>query len=84
MLRNAHDAGFDVPIIGGNANELYAQLAQYKGFLPAELYFPSPRSIAEGGTLAGPIKDAQSVYFKAFKAAACGPIYHRRWRGTRR
>lgn len=73
VLRNAHDAGFDVPIIGGNANELYAQLQQYKGFLPTELYFPSPRSIAEGGTLPGPIHDAQTTYFKAFKAANLRP-----------
>ena len=73
VLRNAHDAGFDVPIIGGNANELYAQMAQYKAFLPTELYFPSPRSIAEGGTLPGPIHDAQADYFKAFKAANVRP-----------
>jgi branched-chain amino acid transport system substrate-binding protein len=73
VLRNAHDAGLDIPTIGGNANELYAQMLQYKSFLPTELYFPSPRSIAEGGTFPGPIKDAQSIYFKAFKTAGLKP-----------
>ena len=73
LLRNAHDAGFDLPIMGGNANEVYAQLAQYKAFLPKELYFPSPRSIAEGGALPGPIHDAQATYFAAFRAANTRP-----------
>jgi len=73
VLRNAHDAGLDVPTIGGNANELYSQMAQYKSFLPTDLYFPSPRSIAEGGTFPGPIQDAQNIYFKAFKAANLKP-----------
>ncbi len=73
LLRNAQDAGFAIPIMGGNANELYSQLQQYKGFLPNDLYFPSPRSIVEGAALAGPIRDAQSVYFKAFKAANIRP-----------
>jgi branched-chain amino acid transport system substrate-binding protein len=73
LLRNAHDAGLDVPIMGGNANENYAQLRQYKDFLPAQLYFPSPRAIAEGGTLPGPIHDAQAIYFKAYKAAGARP-----------
>jgi branched-chain amino acid transport system substrate-binding protein len=73
LLRNAHDAGLSIPIMGGNANENYAQLRQYKGFIPAELYFPSPRAIAEGGALPGPIHDAQTVYFAAFKKAGVRP-----------
>ena len=73
LLRNAHDADLNIPIMGGNANELYAQLAQYKDFLPKELYFPSPRSIAEGGTLPGPIHDAQTIYFNAFRTAGVKP-----------
>jgi branched-chain amino acid transport system substrate-binding protein len=73
LLRSAKDAGFDVPIMGGNANENYAQLKQYKDIVPAQLYFPSPRAIAEGGTLPGPIHDAQTVYFKAFKDAGARP-----------
>jgi branched-chain amino acid transport system substrate-binding protein len=68
LLHGAHDAALDVPVMGGNANELYSQLAQYKDFLPKELYFPSPRSIAEGGTRPGPIRDAQTPYFAAFHA----------------
>jgi branched-chain amino acid transport system substrate-binding protein len=73
LLRNAHDAGLDIPIMGGNANENYAQLRQYKDFLPSQLYFPSPRAIAEGGALPGPIRDAQAVYFKAYHAAGARP-----------
>jgi branched-chain amino acid transport system substrate-binding protein len=73
LLRNAHDSGLDIPIMGGNANENYAQLRQYKEFLPSQLYFPSPRAIAEGGALPGPIRDAQAIYFKAYKDAGARP-----------
>jgi branched-chain amino acid transport system substrate-binding protein len=73
LLRNAHDAGLTIPIMGGNANENYAQLRQYKDFLPEQLYFPSPRAIAEGGALPGPIHDAQAVYFAAYRKAGARP-----------
>ena len=33
VLRNAHDAGLDIPTIGGNANELYAQNGAVQEFL---------------------------------------------------
>jgi branched-chain amino acid transport system substrate-binding protein len=73
LLRSAHDNALDMPIMGGNANENYAQLKQYKDFIPAQLYFPSPRAIAEGGALPGPIHDAQAVYFKAYHDAGARP-----------
>jgi branched-chain amino acid transport system substrate-binding protein len=73
LLRSAHDAALDVPVMGGNANEIYAQLKQYKDFLPAQLFFPSPRSIAEGGTPRGAIRNAQETYFKAYRDANARP-----------
>lgn len=73
LLRAARDAGLEIPTVGGNANELYTLLQQYKQFIPKELYFPSPRAIAEGGALPGPIRDKQIPYFAAFKAANIRP-----------
>ncbi len=64
-LRGFHDAGYDGPLGGGNGNMIYAQLEQYAGFMPKQLYFPGQRALAEG-TAAGPVHDAQSVYLKAF------------------
>jgi branched-chain amino acid transport system substrate-binding protein len=72
-MRSAADVGVNVPFVGGNGNMINAQLAQYASFLPHEMYFPGTPSIAEGAVRAGPIKDAQTVYFNAFKAAGVKP-----------
>lgn len=69
VLRGFNDAAFELPIIGGNGNMILSQLAQYTGFVPRELYLPGPRSIAETGVGKGPIRDAQTPYFAALKAA---------------
>jgi branched-chain amino acid transport system substrate-binding protein len=37
------------------------------------MYFPGTPSIAENAVRNGPIKDAQSIYFKAFKDAGVKP-----------
>lgn len=73
MMRGASDAGIDVPIAGGHGNAVYGQLAQYKSFLPASVYFPGVLSLAEGSVGKGPIKDAQAIYFNAFKQLGIVP-----------
>ena len=72
-LRGAANVGINVPIVGGNGNMIIAQLTQYAAFLPHEMYFPGTPSIAEGAVRNGPIKDAQTVYFKAFQEAGIKP-----------
>jgi branched-chain amino acid transport system substrate-binding protein len=74
LLRGLHDVGYDGPVGGGNGNMIFAQLAQYAGFLPKELYFPGRRAVAEG-TLPGPVHDAQTVYFDAFKSIGIRPDF---------
>ena len=74
LLRGLHDVGYDGPVGGGNGNMIFSQLAQYATFLPAELYFPGRRAIAEG-TPAGPIHDAQEVYFDAFRRIGVRPDF---------
>jgi branched-chain amino acid transport system substrate-binding protein len=73
MMRSASDVGLTAPIIGGNGNALISQLNQYEKYLPKDLYFPGPPAIAEGSIGAGPIRDAQSVFFAALKAANVKP-----------
>ncbi len=68
LLHGLHDGGVDLPISGSTGNMSFAQMAQYKSFLPTQLYFAGIRSISDKGTLPGPVKDAQDVYFKAFKS----------------
>jgi hypothetical protein len=67
VLRAAHDIGFELPTIGGNGNMIPKQLAQYKGFLPRDLYFPGFRATSETGTAPGPVRDKQRVYFDGMR-----------------
>jgi hypothetical protein len=52
---------------------IYAQLAQYVGFAPKELYFDGFRSLTDGAVGPPPIRDAQQPFFVAFKAAGVRP-----------
>jgi branched-chain amino acid transport system substrate-binding protein len=51
------------------------QLAGYKAFMPKELIFSAVLPLAPGSVSAGPVKDAQNVYFKAFKGANVIPNF---------
>ena len=75
LLRSAQDAGLDIPLAGGPGNMSYPQMAQYANFLPKVLLFPAASSVAEGGVGPGPIRDAQTVYFNAFKKYAGKPDF---------
>lgn len=68
VLRAIHDVGITVPVTGGNGNMIPKQLAQYRGFMPAELYFPGMRGLSPDGTARGPVRDKQSVYFRGMAA----------------
>jgi branched-chain amino acid transport system substrate-binding protein len=74
-LRGFHDGGYEGPVGGGNGNMIYAQLEQYRDFMPKQLYFPGQRALAEG-TPAGPVHDAQTVYLNSF--ASIG-VQHPDW-----
>jgi branched-chain amino acid transport system substrate-binding protein len=73
LLRGITDAGIDIPVLGGNGNLTYPQLAQYKAFTPKQMYFPSPRFFAREQVGAGPIRDAQNLFFKSFAAIGVKP-----------
>ena len=75
VLRGIHDVGYDGPVTAGNGNMAFAQLSQYTAFLPKELYFPGRRALSETGTLPGPVRDAQAVYFKAFASIGVKPDF---------
>jgi branched-chain amino acid transport system substrate-binding protein len=41
IFRGLKQAGLDIPVGTTNGNQIFSQMAQYAGFLPRELYFPS-------------------------------------------
>jgi branched-chain amino acid transport system substrate-binding protein len=75
VLHGLRDAGLDVPVTAVPSNQNFAQMAQYASFLPRLLYFPSHRAVAQTGTGKGPIRDAQMVYFNAFKRIGVRPDF---------
>jgi branched-chain amino acid transport system substrate-binding protein len=68
LLHGIHDVGLEVPITASNGNMIPKQLAQYKGFMPEQLYFPGMRGTSERGTAPGPVRDKQNVYFAGIAA----------------
>jgi branched-chain amino acid transport system substrate-binding protein len=74
-LHAIHDLGLDIPIATANSNMVYAQLTQFSGFLPKDLYFPGMRAMTPEGTGPGPIRDAQTRYFNGFKAIGVKPDF---------
>ncbi len=73
LLRGISDAGLDLPVVGGNGNLTYPQLAQYKAFTPKQMYFASPRFFAREQVLPGPIRAAQDLFFRSFAAIGVKP-----------
>jgi branched-chain amino acid transport system substrate-binding protein len=85
VLHGAHDGGLDIPIAGANSNMSYEQLGGYASFMPPALYFAGMRAMVQAGTGPGPIKDAQTRYFNAFKADKYKPQFANNlvWDGTK-
>jgi len=73
LLRGLHDAGVDIPIVAGNGNMIHAQLEQYEGFLPSQLYFAGRRALVSDPSAAANIRSAQRAYFDAFKSLNLKP-----------
>jgi branched-chain amino acid transport system substrate-binding protein len=74
-LHGVVDAGLDIPIFGSNGDMVAEQLNGYKAFMPKELLFAAVLTFGQSSLGAGPVKDAQKVYFDAFKAAGLTPNF---------
>lgn len=74
-LHAISDAGLDIPIFGSNGDMVVEQLSQYKAFTPKELIFSGVLPTAKGSVTSGPVKDAQTVYYEAFKGAGLVPNF---------
>jgi len=68
-------AGLDVPFATTNGNQTYAQMRQYKDFLPKQLYVPTSVFLPHDGMfkLDAKVEEAQQKFYAAFKAANVKP-----------
>jgi branched-chain amino acid transport system substrate-binding protein len=66
VLRGVTDSAIALPIATLFSNMTYAQMEQYKAYLPATLLFAGPRSMSFDGTRAGPVRESQRRYFDSF------------------
>jgi len=75
VFKGLIQAGLDLPVAASYGNMTYPQMAAFAGFLPKELYFPSPLWVAHAGDLAlGPdIAAAQKIFYGAYEAAGGQP-----------
>jgi branched-chain amino acid transport system substrate-binding protein len=74
-LHGVADAGLEVPVMCSNGDMVSAQIESYKAFAPKELLFAGVLASVSDAVGAGPVKDAQKVYFAAFKAAGIKPEF---------
>ncbi len=74
IFRAMIQAGFDVPTVTTDGNMTYAQMKQYAGFLPKQLYMPAGEYIAHSAKLVPPaVAKAQDDFYKTFAAAGLKP-----------
>jgi len=79
VLRGLVNAGIKLPILLGNGNLTYAQMETYKSYLPPDVLFAAPPSIAPEQLSRGPVKTAVQNFVGAFKSAGVRPDYSNAW-----
>jgi branched-chain amino acid transport system substrate-binding protein len=65
VLRGIAETGIDVPIGAGNGNIIYAQMDQYKAFVPKELIFAGVQYFRDPKIITGPLKAAIQTFDSA-------------------
>lgn len=73
VCRSVNNAGLDIPLVSSAGNVSYAQIAQYRSFLPKSTLFVSPRFIASNLPAPAPVKRAQDQFFSAMGAIGVKP-----------
>jgi len=74
VFRAIQQAGLNVPVATTDGNMTYAQMIQYKDFLPRQLYIPAAQWVVRDPTLLNPAVAAKSrVFYKAFEDNGAQP-----------
>lgn len=69
VFKAIQQSGLNIPVATTNGNMTLAQMKQYASFLPKTLLFPTTQWVSYDQLPAGPVKDAQTKFFQAMKAA---------------
>ncbi len=72
-LHAYNDAGMTIPVFGSGANMSHAQLNQYRSFAPKLIFVAGAGAALD--PVPGKLRDAQTIYFKAFETAHMQPEY---------
>ncbi|MGH7088539.1 MAG: hypothetical protein ACREFQ_06530, partial [Stellaceae bacterium] len=74
IFRDVNAAGLDMPIATTGGNMTYAQMKQYKAFLPKHLYIPSSEFVLRDPKLMAPAQvRPHEDFYKAFAAVGEKP-----------
>jgi branched-chain amino acid transport system substrate-binding protein len=75
VFKGMVQGGLDVPFATTNGNQTYAQMRQYKDFLPKQLFIPTSVFLPHDGMfkLDPKVEEAQQKFYAAFKAANVKP-----------
>ena len=73
ILHGLRDTGATFPVASSFANLSYAEMGQFKTYLPRELLFGGVRAISPSQSAAGPVRDAQKIYATSLAAMGLRP-----------
>jgi len=74
IFRGITQEGLDIPVATTDGNMTYAQMTQYKDFLPKQLYIPAAQWVVRDPALLAPaLRQPHEVFYKAFEAAGVKP-----------
>jgi ABC-type branched-subunit amino acid transport system substrate-binding protein len=73
VLRNASDAGLNLPVLTTAGNLSDAQMRAFASFLPKDLYIPGTPAFAPDRVPRGPLKRTLQGYFDALASVGAKP-----------
>jgi len=74
IFRGIQEVGLDIPVGTTDGNMTYAQMKQYKDFLPKQLYIPAAQWVVTDPKLLPPaVAEKHKVFYKYFQDAGVRP-----------
>ena len=74
IFRGIQQEGLDIPVATTDGNMTYAQMTQYKDFLPKQLYIPAAQWVVSDPDLLAPaLRKPHEIFYKSFEAAGVKP-----------
>jgi branched-chain amino acid transport system substrate-binding protein len=74
IFRGIQEVGLDIPVGTTDGNMTYAQMKQYKDFLPKQLYIPAAQWIVTDPSLLPPaVAEKHKVFYESFQDAGVRP-----------